>query len=228
MDSLGRSGLAPFPSREEQVDLDSMGRSFKQHVESRTRDAEPFFITATFSWRWSPWESARSYMDEEQFLVHLVGPKKAEKLRTEARLLRVDVTLAAGLEWGKPLPLPSKDKLAMWREEVSVRLNAIERLVPEKRTRTNRRGELEVLAWADEAPTLHVRPTEDGALVLDRAEIGAFQLITIPRRLDETRRPDEYPDTQLDGLFGRVRAAMVAWTQATDHLRPRAARTKLH
>jgi hypothetical protein len=48
-----------------------------------------------------------------------------------------------------------------------------------------------------------------------------MQIIELPRLLDEPDQHDEGPEVELEELFGRVRAALMAWSQALDHLRAR-------
>ena len=45
-----------------------------------------------------------------------------------------------------------------------------------------------------------------------------MQLIQLPRTLDVGVEPDDGPEPQLRAMFQRIRAALMAWMQALDHL----------
>lgn len=156
----------------------------------------------------------------------LVGAPKADKLATAERLLRVDVTLRAGTMYGNEVPMPSRDGVAGWTAEVTLRLNELERLVPRETSRINREGKTEVLAGLDRWPSLHTQTRDDGSMVLASAEIHAWQLLSLPRRVDRPRRRDLHPAEQLDAMFARVDAALNAWREACIFLRPRTSAQK--
>ena len=57
-------------------------------------------------------------------------------------------------------------------------------------------------------------------LKLDVVELSAWQAIQLPRSFsDRDRRPDEHPARQLNEMFARIKAALHAWMEVTDHLR---------
>lgn len=112
---------------------------------------------------------------------------------------------------------------AHWVRETKGRLDAIEPLIPEESVRENDEGRLEVVGWQDE-PKATIVCDDGGALLLESVEVAAFQIIELPSDNDGFDRPsDEEPEEQLRGLFHRVRAALSAWMQTLDHLRPREA-----
>lgn len=100
------------------------------------------------------------------------------------------------------------------------RLDSIEPLLPDEVVRENRMGMTEVLGWQG-SPTAKVVCGAGGELRLERVEIAAFQIIEVPRLIDDPDERDEGPDVELEELFGRVRASLMAWMQALDHLRVR-------
>ena len=104
--------------------------------------------------------------------------------------------------------------------ETLERLDRIEPLLPGEVSRENRAGMLEVLAW-QESPKARVVCDRNGDLSLESVKIAAGQLIELPRLLDVSDEPDPGPETQLTEFFARVRASLMAWMQAVDHLRPR-------
>jgi hypothetical protein len=100
------------------------------------------------------------------------------------------------------------------------RLETIEPLTPDEDVRMNRMGMLEILAWKEKPKASTVcGPTGD--LLLESVQISAGHLIDLPRVRDGSDdEPDDGPEEQLAALFGRVKASLMAWMQAADHLRP--------
>lgn len=93
--------------------------------------------------------------------------------------------------------------------------------MPAKRTREGRGGRLEYLAWQGE-PIARVRCGLGGELSLEAVELSSWQAIQLPRKWDDpSRAEDEPPGKQLHAMFGRVKAALHAWMEVMDHLRPR-------
>ena len=220
------SGLPLLSAYEgdETLDPRSLSRTFETFVEPLGgQEAEPFHVAAALSWRWDALATARTVTTEEDMLTEVLGRERVwgHKPRTERSPLRVDVSLRASLPYGKAIPMPSSPTWAKWAREAHGRLERIEPLVPEKTTREGRDGRLEILAWQGD-PVAKVICGVDGDLKLESVEIAAGQVIELPRRWDDTdRKPDEHPAVQLHELFARVRAALHAWMQAADHLRPR-------
>ncbi len=220
------SGLPLFSADEgnETLDTHSLSRTFETLVEPLGgQEAEPFTIAAALSWRWDALATARTLTTEEDILTEVFGRERVwgHKPKTERSPLRVDVSLRASLPYGKAIPMPSGATWTKWAREAHGRLERIEPLVPEKTTRKGRDGRVEILAWQSD-PVAKVTCGVGGELKLDSIEIAAFQIIELPRRWDDTdRKQDEHPAGQLDELFARARAALQAWMQAVDHLRPR-------
>ena len=85
----------------ETMDLRSMDRSFESHVKPvGGQDAEPFYVTATLSWRWDSLLTARTATTEEDMLSELLGREEARDVETEPSWMRVDVKLHASLPMG--------------------------------------------------------------------------------------------------------------------------------
>ena len=142
-----------------------------------------------------------------------------EKVRTECPWLRVDIALRASLPYGKAIPMPPPAVWSKWAEAIG-RLERSESLAPEAVTREDRDGQRVVLAWQGE-PRARVLVAADGSLKLDWLELRAWQAIELPRKWDDPRRrSDEPPDQQLAAMFARVKAALSAWRDAMDRLRP--------
>ncbi len=102
--------LAHHDRAEETIDLTTTGRRWRVHLLGRP--AEPFHAGATISFRWDPFESARSYTCEEDLLTDLVGRRAARS--TQPRLVRVDITFRATLPYGSTTPMPAPDVWAPW------------------------------------------------------------------------------------------------------------------
>jgi len=206
---------------QETIDLRSMDRSAKSFVGPLGQDAEPFHIGASLSWRWDSLNTARTATTEEDLLTELLGRESGSRVKTERPWLRIDVSLRASLPHGRLIPMPSSEVWAMWAHEAIGRLEAIEPIVPEKRTRPGRAGLLEYLAWQGE-PIARVRCGLGGELQLEAVELSSWQAIDLPRKWDDSsRKPDKPPGEQLHAMFARVKAALHAWMEVMDHLRPR-------
>jgi hypothetical protein len=210
-------GVSPV---QETLDLRSMDRMCKSYVEPLGRqDAEPFHVTAELSFRWSALQTARTRSTEEDMLHEVLGLDRSRKPRTEVPSLRVDVVLHASTMWGKEIALPSPMAWQRWAHETLGRLESIEPVIPEDRVRERRNGLPEILAWQSE-PELNVLCGPTGELKLRGVEIATWQAINLPRKWDDTsRRPDPGPEEQLAAMCKRLKAALNAWMEATDHLR---------
>ncbi len=201
------------------LDTRTLDRSHKVYVEPvGGQDAPPFHVTSTLSWRWTALNTSRGIYRDDDTLSEMLGREQTEDLVTERPWVRVDIELSAAAPYDKPLPMPSKAAWANWVRETVERLDRIEPLLPDEVMRENRMGMTEVLAWQSE-PKVRVDCRPGGELMLEKVEIAAFQIVELPRLLDEPDRGDEGPEPQLQELFGRVRASLMAWMQAVDHLR---------
>lgn len=205
---------------EETLNLRTTSRSYEVHVEPfGGQDAEPFFVAGTLSFKWKALNTARTVTREEDMLTELFGRESAYDLKTEQPWLRIDIKLNASLPYGKPLPMPSKGAWSAWVRETMGRLEDVEPLTPAEKVRENEEGNLEVLAWQGE-PVVKATCGPDGQLHLEAVSISALQAIRTPRLFDDPdKEPDEPVYGQLQELFHRVRASLLAWMQALDHLK---------
>jgi hypothetical protein len=208
------------PPHEEVLDLRSTDRTLSVYVEPIDRDmARPFHVSAAISFRWDALQAARTATCEEDLVAELLGEEAREEA-TERPWLRVDIELRAGLEWGKGIPMPAPATWAKWSREALGRLENIERLVSDDVTRETTQGDFAVLAWQGD-PVVKLVCGPGGELRLEEVRVHAFQGIDLPRKWNDGRELDEAPHDQLAAMFARVRAALHAWAEVTDHLRPR-------
>jgi len=206
---------------DETLDTRRLDRSYVIYVEPfGGQDAPPFHVTATLSWAWHSTNTVRGTTHDGDVLSEMLGRDQSEDLVTEPPYVRVDIKLSASAPYDKPLPMPSKAAWKAWIHETLERLDRIEPLLPGEVSRENRAGMLEVLAW-QESPKARVVCDRNGDLSLESVKIAAGQLIELPRLLDVSDEPDPGPEAQLTDFFARVRASLMAWMQAVDHLRPR-------
>ncbi len=220
--ALRSSGLRVFGlGGEEQLELQKLDRIYRTAVEPiGGQDAEPFFVTAWLSWRWSALQTARANTTEEDVVTEMFGRDDRAAIGTEKPWIRIDITLKATLPYGKPMPMPPPPAMQQWFHETMTRLEQIEPLTPEEQVRDDEDGRLAVLGWQQAEPQVHALCRPSGDLVLDGVELGAWQAIELPRILDDPdHEPDPGPEEQLRAMFGRIRAALAAWMQALDHLR---------
>ncbi len=222
VDTLRESRLLPIGLQgKETLDTRTLDRTYEVHIEPvGGQDAPPFHVTATLSWRWTALNTSRGIYRDEDTLSEMLGRDQTEDLVTEHPHIRVDIELSAAAPYDKPMLMPSTGAWAKWVHETVERLDHIEPLLPAEVVRENRMGMTEVLGWQGD-PTVRAQCGPGGELMLEEVEIAAFQMIELPRLLDSPDREDEGPDQQLAALFGRVRASLMAWMQALDHLRVR-------
>lgn len=204
---------------EETLNLRSLDREYEVHVEPLGgQDAEPFFVVASLSFRWDALSTARTATREEDTLMMLFGSDGVPKRKTVKPYHRIDIKLNASLMDGKELPMPSNRAWASWAEETMGRLEDIEPLTPVEKVRENKTGNLEILAWHGE-PVAKVLVRPGGELRLRAVSISGFQLMATPRAFDSDEKEDPGPYEDIREMFHRVRASLLAWMQALDHLR---------
>jgi hypothetical protein len=219
--ALRESRLGIFGIRgEELLDLHGLDRIHRIGVEPiGGQDAEPFLVTAWFSWRWSALHTARAGTTEEDLLTEVLGREPAADVQTDMPWIRVDIALKATLPYGKPMVMPGPASMRQWFHEVAHRLERIEPLTAEEKIR-HEDGRLAVLAWQQAEPCVHAVCRPSGDLMLEGVELAAWQGVEVPRIFDDPdREPDAGPEEELAALVGRTRSALSAWMQALDHLR---------
>ncbi len=109
----------------ESLDLRSSQRRWKVLLMPETpRMAEPFHVSASVRFGWSPFQAARSYTCEEDLLTELFGEKKLPRW-TEERLVRVDLDLRAALPYGSATPLPEGQELGAWCKSTEEKLDGV-------------------------------------------------------------------------------------------------------
>lgn len=182
--------------------------------------AEPFHVTGAVKFAWDALLTARFSTTEEDFLTEVMGRDEADTLDdTERPWIRVDITLRASLPYGEALALPSPGALRNWAKEAAGRLEAVEPLLAPEIAREGPNGRFEVLGWKGE-PRVSAFVDARGETRFDGVSLSAWQSIQLPRVWDDPDRAEEEPvDAQLDRLAERLRAALHAWSEVTDHLR---------
>jgi hypothetical protein len=192
---------------EETLDLNTTERRWRVHLWPRSLD--PLSAGATITFRWDPFESARSYTCEEDLLTELFGRKARRS--TQRRLLRVDIEFWATLPYGSTTPMPARDVWAPWVESVEGRLD--------KALVGTRRGRGAETCWRGELK-IEGHTALSGALSFNRMSVPAFEMIVVPRIWDDPRRREREPSAahQIDGLARRFRTALDAWTASVGDL----------
>jgi hypothetical protein len=213
-EALETAGLAHLPFQPiEAVELGGSSRTYEITVTSDgAQRANPFYVTATLSWRWDAALAARSATSEEDLLTEILG-RDGYYLVTEQPWLRVDVTLNATLPWDAPLPLPSADAWRRWAAEVTARVLPI---LPTESDEDE--YERRVLS-ACSLPEARLQCDSDGDLFLTGVYLSAWQGIDLPRQWSNSdREPDDWPDEQLADFMDRVREALEEWEGCLKYL----------
>jgi hypothetical protein len=199
--------LAHHDRPEETISLSTTERRWRVHL--LPRPVEPFHAGATISFRWSPFESARSYTREEDLLTELLGRSRSGRA-TQLRLLRVDITLRASLPYGSTAPVPAPDVWLPWVASVEEKVDDALTVRRRKRSDIAWRGGLE----------LEGRTSPNGAFAFHGMSVSAFEMIVVPRIWDDPKRREREASAgaQIDGLAKRFRGALDAWTANIDEL----------
>lgn len=206
--ALRAAGVLSYQDRpQETIDVSTTERRWRFHMLPRT--VEPFNVSASISFHWDPFQSARSYTREEDLLTELFG--RRTKWSTQRRLVRVDIKLHATLPYGSTTPLPAPDVWLPWIASMEERLSAA--LVPQpkrKNTDIRWRGDLEL----EGETSLH------GEFALHGMSVPAYEMIVIPRIWDDPRRRGREASAArpIDALAARFRGALDAWTESVAEL----------
>ena len=177
--------------------------------------AAPFHVTAALSFRWGPFESARSYTTEEDLLWDLFG-RHGTLPKTIPRWLRVDITLRATLPHDSTIPMPDPKVWGPWSASVDASLaKLLPRQAEERKGRT-----VAVTGWRGEIE-LQVRCASDSRLLLDRLQVAAWQAVNPPRVWDDPERREKEGGVseQLADLADRFKGAFEAWMTCVSDLR---------
>ena len=225
--ALNEAGLCSVGSSEESLNPKTLDRVRTLYVEPLGGQtfAEPFHVTAAVKIAWDALLTARFLTTEEDFLAAVIGRDDADALDdTEKPWLRADITLRASLSLEESLPLPSPDVLRSWAREAAGRLEAIEPILAPERAREGPDGRFEVLGWQGE-PRINAFVDARGEARFDGVALSAWQSIDLPRQWDDPDRDEDEPvDEQLQRLAERLRSALHAWSEVTDHLRASSSR----
>jgi hypothetical protein len=219
VDALTRSGLPTVgPYGQETLDLGTLIRTYDIYVMPAVPIPCPLHVTAEIKWLWWPLQTARSLTTEEQTVRELLGGERGREAKTERPWLNMQIQLSATARNGVPLPNPKPAAWAKWAREAVGRLEATERIVPEKETRKAAGGRVSVLAWQSD-PQITLVCDSAGRLGLGAVSVRASQRIDLPRKWDGLARPsDPHPRKALDAMFARLKAALHAWGEVMDHL----------
>lgn len=199
--------LAHHDRPEETIDLITTERRWK--LRPLARPVDPFHAGATISFRWCPFDSARSFTCEEDLLTELFGRRAGRS--TQPRQMRVDIALGATLPYGSTTPIPAPDVWLPWVASVGQELDDA--------LTARRRQKGSDIAWRGDLE-LEGRTSPDGAFVLHGVSVSAFEMIVVPRIWDDPKRRarEASAGEQIDGLARRFRGALDAWTASIGEL----------
>ena len=207
-EALREAGL--FTTRDqprETIDLGSTTREWKVLLGLGARQrAEPFHLTTEVSFRWDPFESARSHTTEEDLLSELFGGHD-DLPATLPRHLRTDIVLHATLPYGSRTPMPGAKTWRSWSRRVDAEVagalpagSASIEGIP-----------LIVMGWRGSVE-VEAACSEDGALCLGGVSLSSWQAVVPPRVEDS---PEDEPDAdvgdQLAALADQYADAADTW-----------------
>lgn len=193
----------PYPiSPTEQINLLNMSRSYELVVYGRLHPkCEPFHLTASIEWAWDATLSARYATTEEDMLMQIFGDFGIHDQDTVPPLLRIDVSLSAGVPYGTVYPMP---EVVQWKRWVRQASDELQLLMP---TGYNEDGG--ICAFSDPIQA-SVKLLEDGKLNLESMTFKAWQAIKLPRQWDDPEKKDPSPVNELQDFANRIARAMSA------------------
>jgi hypothetical protein len=206
--ALHAAGVLSYQDRpQETIDVSTTKRRWRFLTLPRT--AEPFNVSASVSFHWDPFQSARSYTREEDLLTELLG--RRARWSTQHRLVRVDIKLHATLPYGSTTPLPTADVWLPWIASMEENVGAA--LAPQrqrKNTDIRWRGGLEIQGET----SIH------GEFAVHGMSVPAYEMIVVPRIWDDPKRREREASAvkPIDALAVRFRKALDAWTDSVAEL----------
>jgi hypothetical protein len=215
-DSLRAAGLHfNLGSPTETIDLGTTSRRWKAAVGYLTpQRAEPFLVSASVWFDWSPFESARTYTIEEDLVTELLG-RDEDPPETMPRHLRTAIVLHATLAYDSRVPMPGRKVWSEWSIIVE------EDLTPFLSTEAagHEGGFVIVMGWRG---TVEVQSkcSEEGALCLSGVSLPSWHAVVPPRIRDGVdEEPEGDIERQLQKLAKRYRDAYDAWMDCVTELR---------
>lgn len=210
-DALHEEGLySPYTDRRvEIIDLGDTARSWKVYVHRVVpQGTEPFHVSASIEFDWSPVDAARAYTCEEDVLTELLG-RRRRPLRTERRWTRIDLSLQASLPYGSTTSMPEPQVFGAWTAAVVGEADAVFTEIEERKGRTvavlGGHGGVEVRA----------RCGPDGLVSLEALAISGFRVVRVPRVWSDPDRlaAEKDPSAELRRLARMFKTAFDEWTQ---------------
>lgn len=199
----------------ETIDIGTMQRRWRLNAWcSSPPQVEPFHVSASINFRWTPFNAARSYTCEEDLITELLG-RRGTPARIERRHVRVDVALRARLPYGSSAFVPAPRPLGSWMASMNERLSASLASAPDEPTPPR-----DAAVALREPVGIDARCAPDGRLVLDGVSVSAFQIVPVPRIWDDPKRREREPDIGRDlaDLAQRFRRGVDAWTDGIAEL----------
>ncbi|MEW5981108.1 MAG: hypothetical protein AB1806_01910 [Acidobacteriota bacterium] len=209
--ALHEAGLySPHTSRRiERIELGDTARSWKIYLHRVVPPGtEPFHVSASVEFGWSPVNSARAYTSEEDVLTELLG-RRRRPLRTERRWTRIDLSLRASLPYGSTTPMPEPQVFGAWTAAVVAEADAVFTAIEERKGRT-----VAVLG-SHGGVELRARCGPDGLASLEALALSGFRMVRVPRVWDDPDRlaAERDPGIELRQLARMFRTAFDEWSQ---------------
>jgi hypothetical protein len=198
----------------ETIELSNTERRWQLYLwQPAPQNVDPFQVSAKVAFDWTPIDSARSYTCEEDLVADLLG-KKQQSVKTEDRLVRVDLVLHATLPYGSTTPLPDVLTLGSWTNAIGDKLDT---LITEIK---GRKGRITSVLGGREEVKIEVRCDATGLLSLDGLSVATFRIVRVPRIWDdpERRQSEKVIGDQLTKLSERFGEAIEEWTKGVAEL----------
>jgi len=196
--------------RVETINLADTVRHWRAYIRrAAPPSAEPFSVSAEISFRWTPFDAARSYTCEEDLYLQLVG-RRRQPTRTARRWTRVDLSLYANLPYGSTTSMPEPRVFAAWTTSIVEKAHAAFSEIEE------RNGHIVAVLGAHGDLQVEVRCKPDGIVSLKGVAISGFRMVRVPRVWDDPgrREAERDPHAELARLAGTFEATLGEWTKS--------------
>jgi hypothetical protein len=214
--SLREAGLHSHIGRPtETVDLTTTTRRWEIPLgDSLPQRSEPFLASAMVSFKWDPFESARTYTTEEDLVTELLG-RDEDPPETMPRHLRTDIVLRATLPYDSQVPMPARQTWRSWSLRVD---DALAPFLPTD-VAQHEGGIVIVMGWRGRVQ-VESSCSDTGEHSLDAVSLPSWQAVVPPRIRDAVdEEPEGDIDRQLRKLAKRYRNAYDAWMECVIELR---------
>jgi hypothetical protein len=171
-------------------------------------------VSASISFEWDPFESARTYTTEDDLVTELLG-RDEDPPETMPRHLRTDIVLRATLPYDARVRMPDQRLWKDWSLSVD---HELARFLPTQAP--GHEGGIILVMGFRGTVEVESKCSDEGELCLSGVSLPSWQAVVPPRILDGAEEePEGDIARQLERLARRYRSAYLAWMDCVTRLR---------